>query len=199
MKLFPGQVEASIFTLDHIKALASPMRSEVFWAFTSNKPVSVADVAKTLGKSAQTVHYHVSELVNIGLLIAVDERKKRSRTEKLYVRASRTVMSEDKDTASAEYLDYALKGFAAIMRTLVRETEGLDQVAKHDPDFMSHAIFRLATVRLKKEAANEMRAKLQAVIDEAVRLETAEEGVLSHVVVCLRPTVGESRKRIPKK
>lgn len=198
MKLFPGQVEASTFNLEQIKALASSIRSEVYWAFTGTKPASVSDVAKTLGKSAQTVHYHVAELVNIGMLIAVDERKKRSRTEKLYVRSALSVMSEPKETASEEYLDFALKGFAAIMRALVRETEGIDKVARHDPDFLNHALFRFATVRLKKSAAIRLRDQMLALLEEAGELDTPEEGVLSHFVLCLRPTVGESRKRTPK-
>ncbi|RYG27760.1 ArsR family transcriptional regulator, partial [bacterium] len=82
--IFPGQVERVDFTFEQVECLTSPVRSAVFWAFTSHTPQSVADVAKGLGKSAQTVHYHVNGLLEVGLLVAVDTRQRGARTETLY-------------------------------------------------------------------------------------------------------------------
>lgn len=48
--------------------------------------MSVSDIAKEIGKSAQTVRYHVNALIELDLILVVDERKRRSRTENLYVR-----------------------------------------------------------------------------------------------------------------
>ncbi|HLO99686.1 MAG TPA: helix-turn-helix domain-containing protein, partial [Fimbriimonas sp.] len=87
-ELFPGQVERIDLTIEQVRVLSSEIRNEVFYSYQKREPRSVAEVANGLGKSAQTVHYHTNELADAGLLIAVEERKVRSRTEKLYVHAA---------------------------------------------------------------------------------------------------------------
>ncbi|HRJ25936.1 MAG TPA: helix-turn-helix domain-containing protein [Fimbriimonadaceae bacterium] len=121
-RLFPGQVERLIFSKDQIACIASPVRAEVYWAFPVYSPRSISEVAGDLGKSQQTVHYHVVALVQAGLLLAVAERKRHARIEKLYVRSS-VISLDEGPGASAEYLGLQSKAFSALMRSASRDVE----------------------------------------------------------------------------
>lgn len=194
MSLFPGQVEKIVFDLDQVESLASPIRNEVFWAFAAEEPASVSEVAHGLDKSPQTVHYHVAELVRVGLLLAVDERKRRSRTEKLYVRAAVSVFSQGR-TSSKEYRRHALRGFAATTRTMVRETEKVQQAMDEDPSILDINFYRRITVRVAPEKAKELKERLSELLAEVQALD-GEEGSQVHFAIYMRPTIRESRRRL---
>ena len=192
-KDFPGQVERAEFDLAQVESLASPVRGEVFWAFTEAHPLSVAEVAAGLGKSAQTVHYHVNELVRIGLLIAVDTRRQGARTEKLFVHAAKVFVSQGA-LAPREYRDHAMRGFQAITRTMARENEALHRAIDVDPTIADLGLYWRETVRLSPERAAELKKKLRAAVSEALQYETGEDGTRVTVSVYMAPTIQESRR-----
>src|SRR5687768_326150 len=112
-----AQAETLIFTLEQAELLASAQKAEVFWSFSPNEPRSIHQVAEAVGKSASATTYHVHELENAGMLIAVGERKKRSRMEKLYLHAARSFFGAG-PTASKEYREKAVEAFAAMARLM---------------------------------------------------------------------------------
>lgn len=192
-KEFPGQVERAEFDLAQVESLASPVRGEVFWAFAKEHPMSVAEVAAGLGKSAQTVHYHVNELVRIGLLIAVDTRRQGARTEKLFVHSAKVFVSRGA-SAPREYRDHALRGFQAITRTMAREQEAIQRAIDVDPSIAAFGLYWRETVRLTPERARELTKKLRATISEALEYDAGEEGTRVTVSVYMAPTIQESRR-----
>jgi predicted ArsR family transcriptional regulator len=193
---YPGQVETILFNLEQVESLASPARSEVFWSFSSHQPTSVAELAEGLGKSAQTIHYHVAELVKQGLLLAVGERKRHARTEKLYVRAAINFYDQG-PKAPPEYRKHVVDGFAAMARTMVRETEVLNEIAE-DEGTQGFSHFRRAFVRLSPEKAKEFRKRMAELVDLA-KASDVEDGVQVHLATYMRPSLAESRKRIKAK
>lgn len=192
-KEFPGQVERAEFDLAQVESLASPVRGEVFWAFTEGHPLSVSEVAAALGKSAQTVHYHVNELVRIGLLIAVDTRRQGARTEKLYVHSARIFVAQGA-LAPREYRDHAVRGFQAITRTMGRETEALHRAIDVDPSIADFGLYWRETVRLTPERAAELKKKLRDAVIEVLQYDAGEEGTRVTVSVYMAPTIQESRR-----
>jgi DNA-binding Lrp family transcriptional regulator len=192
-KDFPGQVERAEFDLAQVESLASPVRGEVFWAFAKEHPLSVAEVAAGLGKSAQTVHYHVNELVRIGLLIAVDTRRQGARTEKLFVHSAKVFVGRGA-AAPREYRDHAVRGFQAITRTMARENEALHRAIDVDPSISDFGLYWRETVRLTPERAVELKKKLRAAISEALEYDAGEDGTRVTVSVYMAPTLQESRR-----
>ncbi len=191
---FPGQSDRSIFTLEQAEALTSAIRSEVFWAFDAFEPHSAADVASALGKSAQTVHYHVHELVDVGLLIGVETRKRRARTETLYVHGSLNFLGQG-PKASAEYRACVRKGFTAITRAMAREEEALQDVYDVPDDSISaFSAYRRESFRLSPEQAAWLKSRLSEVLAEALNLEPSEDGTRVNVAIYMKPTQGESRR-----
>src|SRR5687767_4085828 len=116
----PGQVLTANFSLVQVRALSSVARSEVFWAFSPTEPRSANDVAAALRRTPPTVRYHVNELIKADMLLAVETRRRRSRTEEAYVhrivRGYTPAPPYDK-----EYLEEMHRGLAAIFRHAERE------------------------------------------------------------------------------
>lgn len=200
MVYFPGQAEKLVFSLDQLRTLTSSIRTEVFYAFSAYQPQSVSDVAKGLGKSAQTVHYHVNELVSNNLLIAVAERTRRSRTEKLYVHAALSNMSRPLREADDEYRTEIVKGFLALMRSIAREGAEAHDVIPVDPNYAKtitsrQKLFRVATL----ERAQQLKEKLQSVLEEMAEDDDPEGQFMVRVSLCMAPSSATSRQYMKEK
>lgn len=189
-ELYPGQVERIDYTMEQAEALASAARSEVFWLFTGEEPRSIAEVAKALGKSPNATTYHVNELVRVGLLIAVDERQKRSRREKLYVGAARSFFNFGAD-APAEYRKLAVEGFSAIMRSLVRDRTALNELYDYDTSMNAFSTFGIFSNRLSKERVQELRTRVREILREYAYYDSDPDGVRVTFMHYVGPTLAE--------
>lgn len=192
-ELFPGQSEKASFTLDQVKCLASAARAEVFWSFSPSDPRSVAEVAEALGRSASATTYHVSELVDAGLLLVVDERKRRSRTERLFVMASQSYISHS-FKEGPEYRENMLLGYAAMLRLLLREREELSQALLIRPDLIECATYRRLQARVPVERAAELKTEVLRVLREFTDSEGDKDDMLFSLTFTLSPALVESRK-----
>lgn len=67
-----------------IKSLAIPERVRILELFEDLTPRTAKQIATELGENAARLHYHVKELVRVGLLEQVDTRVKGSIVEKYY-------------------------------------------------------------------------------------------------------------------
>ena len=117
VKRWPGQIERGILDLAQVRALASPARAEVYYAFSAEEPLSTNEVAVSLRRAAPTVRYHVNELMKAGLLLDVESRKRHARTESAYVHAMVYAFTA-RPPYEPEYLEEIHKGFEAILRTM---------------------------------------------------------------------------------
>lgn len=189
---FPGQKKRLYFDMEQLEALASPIRAEVFWSFTKDQPQSVSEVAKALGKSAQTVHYHVNALVEVGLLISVAERKSRARMEKLYVHSASQLFT--KPDAPFEEHGPMIRGFKAITRSMAREYETMWRAIERNPDFGSCRLIRRISVRMSEERAVRVKNLLKELADELMVSASDPEGSRVNVYMFMAPTLGESRR-----
>lgn len=180
------------FELEHVTAIASASRSEVFWAFDKDEPLSTKQVAAGLGKSAQTVRYHVNELVAIGLLLPVEVRKSRSRTEEAYVQSAFEFRAKA-PPVSQEYQEQMIRGFDSILRQMSRERAEMVRLMNVDPDLIRYLGYRRYTIRVNPDNAKELRRRLVQLAEDARELET-KEGVRVHYTVYMSATASESQK-----
>lgn len=72
----PGQLEA----------LSNPIRSRILRR--AGRPITVAELARTLDVPKTRLYYHVNLLVDEGMLEQVDQRKSGARIEKIYLRTA---------------------------------------------------------------------------------------------------------------
>jgi DNA-binding transcriptional ArsR family regulator len=67
-----------------IAALASPARLELVDSLHTAGPTSIAELARLLGRTPQSLYYHVRQLQRLGLIVAVGQRRAGRRPEAVY-------------------------------------------------------------------------------------------------------------------
>lgn len=168
------------------------MRSEVFWTYSATEPLAVQDVASRANRSKGSVHYHTNELVRAGLLIAAGDRKSRSRSEKLYVRAGRSVFGKPPPLTD-EYRYESGRGLEAILRSLARERKMLHRVWPHFPRIEEIALFRYLSLRLGPDDAALLRRRMIDLMQEFAGRDSPG-GVRIRFAAIVHPDMGEMRK-----
>lgn len=189
---FKEQIDRLVLNLEQAECLTSEVRNEVFWAFSPRNPMSVAEVARGLAKSAQTVHYHANELLRVGLLVAVDTRQSRSRTETLYVHKGCGTVDQGAQ-GSREHNAMRAKSFRFTAKRLMAETDAMYDAVVDDPSRFAHDVFYRGNFFLSPAQSQRLRDRMHELLLEVAR-EPAEPGAARiHVMFYARPTVGQSR------
>lgn len=70
------------------KALVSPVRQEMLGHFCAREALSIAELAKLMGRPATALYYHVGLLEQSGILVRVGERPSGKRMETLFAAAA---------------------------------------------------------------------------------------------------------------
>jgi len=164
----PEREVATISSPGRASALLHPLRLRVM--SLARRPVSAAEMARTLGLPRQRVNYHVRALERAGLLRPAGRQRRRNMVEQRYVAAARSfVLSPDllgplgadwrdiPDTASADYL-------LALSEQVRRDLELASSEASAEGK-------RLATLSLKSQFRFEspaQRAEFAAAVRDAV-------------------------------
>ncbi len=192
--LRPGQVETAQLTLEQVACLASPARGEVFFHFSGLVPRSIAEIAEMVGRSASATTYHVAELVQVGLLVPAGERKKRSRTETLYVMSSRKGYLTEGASASPEYRKHVLAHRAAILRLVQREREAVEEAFAVDPSLEAFSNFRRYMVKLSPERADAVKKIVIEQLRSVAYGDPDLDGIMTTFTFTMSPSLAESRK-----
>lgn len=79
---------AVIADLAQIRGLSSPVRQEIVDAVTAMGPVSVAELARSLGRAPNALYFHIQKLVRLGLLVRREEATVGLRTRSRVTRAA---------------------------------------------------------------------------------------------------------------
>lgn len=196
-RLFEGQVAEFELTLDQMKCLASSSRSEVYWNFTPDQPRSISEIAAEIGRSAAAVTYHVNELVRVGILIAVGERKRRSRTEKLYVLGARNFVTKSIGF-SPEYDALILEGYNALLRLMSRERDLYQQAFLDFAELRGLSTWRRQSVKVAPEKAKAFVEKIRLELREFASTPPDDDGVRVAFSFFAVPSLGETRQRLKK-
>lgn len=177
--------------LAQVTAIASVARSEVFRAFNAREPLSAAEIAAAIGKSAQTVRYHINELLKVDLIIAVETRKRRSRIEEAYVHKALESYSI-RPPYPPGYAEQLIRGFQAILRNMGRERSAMIRLHEVDPELRDFGAYRYSTVRMTQQTAAKTKARLLATLAEIAQIDEPD-GQRVNVSVYMSTTLGASR------
>lgn len=192
VKLWPGQEEVVTFDLAQLKSLSSIARSEVFWAFSATEPKSTTDIAAAINRTAPTVRYHVNELVKSNMLIVAGTRKRRSRTEELYVQKFHWGYTS-RPPYEQEYLEEINRGFGAIARAMDRERAAANIVGNIDLPYYDKTHFVHAFVKLSPAKLKELSKRFRELIAEFDKEENDEEDVV-HISTFFAPVLQVSQR-----
>ena len=198
---FPEQIELVELSLEQIRVLSSSACSEVFSAFSPNEALSAREVGQEVGRSAAAVHEHVDKLLECDLIVAVGTRKRRSRTETLYVHKgliTRFVIAKQDRESLEAYSDR----FKAQMRLAERQFQGAMEAVSVDRSIIDFLAYKWVTGYLNRESALRLKSainEIQSLMEEVRELDPARRGEGDYVRVIfsslLLPVAHESKKR----
>lgn len=191
--LWPGQVEDLYYDLDQVRTLCSPIRSLVFWSLDSYEAKSATDVATEIGKTAQTVRYHLSALLKLDLIMPLTTRKKRSRTETLYVRKARRSLT--RADAGQEYNRYIVRSIKLETQKIIREVAHFYGYREHDLPKRAFSGYRHFQMRLTAERAKNLENDLRMLLQNAAESQDADDGDAAevHAFSIIVPTLPQTR------
>ncbi len=192
VKLWPGQEEVVTFDLAQLKSLSSIARSEVFWAFSATEPKSTTDIAATIRRTAPTVRYHVNELIKANMLVVAGTRKRRSRTEELYVQKFHWGYTS-RPPYEPEYVEEINRGFAAICRAMDRERAASNIVGNIDLPYHDINHFVHAFIKLTPDKAKLLSKRFKELLKEFDQMED-EAGEVIHISTYFSPVLQVSQR-----
>lgn len=197
----PGQVPILYLTHDQIRTLASVACNEVFSALSGKEPRSARQVADEIDRSPASVSEQIAKLLDSGLVIPAGTRKRRSRTEALYVHAG-LVTRMNLQGQSAEVLADYHRRFSGQMREAERQHEAFQAAFLQDPTFQDFIVYKTYTAYLDRASALRLQLAVTEVLDLIKSMDETDpevrakgEYVRVRLTNILLPSTQESKRR----
>src|SRR5579862_7479 len=73
-----------VLTADQLRCLASPVRNDVFAALRAVGTGSAREIAARIGRSPESIHYHLKSLLTCGLIRVTEKRPAPKKPEAMY-------------------------------------------------------------------------------------------------------------------
>lgn len=201
---FPNQVPIQYLNRDQILALASTACNEVFSTLGPGEALSAREVAQAIDRSPASVSEQMAKLVEVGLVIPAGTRKRRSRTETVYVHRGLITRFLLKDQPP-DVLEAYQRRFSGQMRLAERQFESFLTAMQHDPTFQDFLIYKTYHAQLSRESALRIQLAVADLLDLIRGLDStpsnapAGEDVVRLSFSCtLMPTQQESLRRAKK-
>ncbi|MGZ0052209.1 winged helix-turn-helix domain-containing protein [Brevibacillus gelatini] len=143
-----------------LKSLAIAERVKILELFEDLEPRTAKQIATELGENAARLHYHVKELVRVGLLEQVDTRVKGSIVEKYYEPVAKVIQVK-----LQLMIEENAQQLSEVMFTPFRTTEKdlmrtLNRLVASDPDvrkeYQNTFAFNLTEFYLSQEERNQL-------------------------------------------
>ncbi len=107
--------------------LTSPVRIELFECLARRGPASVAELARAMGRSADSLYYHVHLLVDAGVVVVKERRRTGRRDESVFAAAVERLemVCDPKSEASVRIEERGLRALLRLVeRTYTRALRG---------------------------------------------------------------------------
>ena len=159
----------SITSVDQLKAIAHPLRQQLFEAFAT-APATTKQVAETLGLQPTRLYHHVAKLADAGLIELTKTRQVRGTTEKYY-RAVATLLRVDRTAFGSEQAELigTLAG-TGVLDSLLNNVRNEVQQSLELQDCMDEIVFAQVGMVLDADTAEVLREKIAALVKEAETL-----------------------------
>ena len=156
---------AAVLTAEQLRALASPVRNEVYARLRALGRASAGDLGGELGRSAEAVHYHLRELVRVGLIREAFRRPTQRKPESVFEPTADSVRLPD-PRKSPKIAELNRRAVLAGMRMVMRGYDAASRRAARapraaEPDGRIHVV-RL-NVRLAEQDARELFRRIEEI------------------------------------
>ncbi|KKX53451.1 MULTISPECIES: winged helix-turn-helix domain-containing protein [Brevibacillus] len=153
-----------------LKSLAIPERVKILELFEDLEPRTAKQIATELGENAARLHYHVKELVRVGLLQQVDTRVKGSIVEKYYEPVAKVIQVKLRlmiEENAQQLSDIMFTPFRTTEKDLVRT---LNRFVASDVDvrkeYKDTFAYNLTEFYLSQEERNELVAEISDLLQK---------------------------------
>lgn len=145
-----------ITTLEEAKVLTNELRMKIFSIYFDQKPRSAKQLADELGLSPSKVHYHIRELVKVGLLFLYDTKEVNGIIEKYYLPIAKDVriLINQLDTEGKQQI---------VDKTISDMKKQLLESFDHHPD---HSLFRSLNLHLNLTEKQELETELITLMEK---------------------------------
>lgn len=148
-----------------LKALTHPVRLRMLGMLRIDGPATASGLATRLGLNSGATSYHLRQLALHGF---IEEDEARGSKRDRWWRASHESTSFLTAQASDEALETGLAFARAAVQWQIRQIQGaLDAYPDLADDWRHASTISDSTIPLSADAARELTAKLQAILDEA--------------------------------
>jgi predicted ArsR family transcriptional regulator len=103
-----------------LEALISPLRHHLMRTLSNIGPCAARDLAAEMGRSPESLYYHLKALEGAGLVVQQGNRIRNGRNEMLYASVAKKIFSDPQQTSS-RYLDAFRRSAAALLRLSQRQ------------------------------------------------------------------------------
>jgi predicted ArsR family transcriptional regulator len=144
---------------EQLAALGSPARGLLADILLSRGAMTVADLAKHLGRSPKGLYYHLRELERVGLVRSEMRRGESGREEAVYQMTARPLRINP--LAGEEYRAEMKRGIRMILRRVAREhNRWIDSLGEH-PEWRGRGALMRARLRVPPEIAIEAVRRME--------------------------------------
>lgn len=185
-------------TLEQLKILSDGLRMRIVEAF-SHEPRTTKQVAQLLGEKQLTkLYYHVEALHRVGILKLVKTKKNRGAVEKYYQTVARVFRVDHglfAPRVKGEEAIVALQGiYAALFDSTIAEIRQsiAERLIRQEDDH--RVIVTRFHVRTSVKQINQLKQKLQKLLDEAEALHDEEEEMTYALSLAFYPVKQENKK-----
>lgn len=145
-----------------LEALASSARQELVDTFAAHGPCSIADIAPLLGRTPESLYFHVRKLVKVGLLLEAGVRRRNKRDETVYATPGRRMALGIESMTPRRR-----RALAAIVGASLRLLPGDIERGMSDPQaIMSGSRRTVYSARAKGWLSPDERARIAELFDE---------------------------------
>lgn len=198
---FPGQFDVLKLNIEQIHVLVSSVCNEVFESFSALEARSIREVATDIDRSPASVSEQIAKLLEVNLIIPAGTRKRRSRTEALFVHAGMVTRFYLLEQTKESIEQYKLR-FKSQMRQAERQHDVFYDAMEKDPSFTDFLILKDHTLYVDRERALRLKlavSELQALVNELseTNVESRAEGEFVRVQLHILslPSQQESLRR----
>lgn len=203
MKTFyPDQIANLELELKHIEVLASAPCSEVYATIGPEEPIAIREIAVEVNRSTAAVGEHITKLLSVGLIIPVGTRKRRARTETLYVRSCVDYHVNSRKL-TPEAREAYITRFRCQMRQVDRYHSNAQRTFAVDESLVDYFSYRWQVGYMTRENAikfkeeiKEFHARFVSLLEDNPEVRKNGEYVRVQHSMTFLPTQRESEKRL---
>jgi predicted ArsR family transcriptional regulator len=171
-------------TLEQMKCLASAPRQRVYSEVRTRERGSATDIAVSIGMSSESVHFHLKQLVKVGLISAVGVRATGRRPGATFEAVHQKLVIAPNSTSH----DIIKQTTDATIRESHRQFSAAFDLARDDTSLQDSMLILRTHFRLNAEAQAKVKKLLLDAMEVAKSSQT-EDGQLTGFLMLQSPVV----------